>query len=260
MTAFLARRGLMSVLVLVGVLTVVFIVTRTFADPARLLTPIDATEAQYRAMRAALGLDDPLVVQYGRFMGQAVRGDLGDSYWQRAPVIDLVAQRLPATLAHALEQSQLDPGLLTLEITEGALMQNAAATVRTLTLLRELGVHLAVDDFGTGYSSLAYLQQFPVHALKVDRSFVEQLDKRKPEAEASAAIIRAIVNLAVGLDLQTVAEGIETPDQLAAVTDLGCDLGQGFFLGRPAPPDAIALAAPSGVVLPAAFTTVAAGL
>ena len=102
MTAFLARRGLMALLVLLGVLTVVFVVTRTFADPARLLLPMDATEAQYRAMRAALGLDDPLVVQYARFMGQVVRGDLGDSYWQRAPVIDLVAQRLPATLMLAL--------------------------------------------------------------------------------------------------------------------------------------------------------------
>ena len=184
----------------------------------------------------------------------------GVGVWINLSGRSLADQRLPATLAHALEQSQLDPGLLTLEITEGALMQNAAATVRTLTLLRELGVHLAVDDFGTGYSSLAYLQQFPVHALKVDRSFVAQLDRPTPEAEASAAIIRAIVNLAVGLDLQTVAEGIETPDQLAAVTDLGCDLGQGFILGRPAPPDAIALAAPSGVVLPAAFNNVAAGL
>ncbi|MDP8921814.1 MAG: ABC transporter permease [Chloroflexota bacterium] len=102
MTAFLARRSLMALLVLVGVLTLVFVITRMFADPARLILPIDATEEQYRTMRAALGLDDPLVVQYGRFMAQVARGDLGDSYWQRAPVIDLVLQRLPATAMLAL--------------------------------------------------------------------------------------------------------------------------------------------------------------
>lgn len=135
-------------------------------------------------------------------------------------------------------------------------MQNAAATVRTLAQLRDLGVRLAVDDFGTGFSSLAYPQQFPVHALKVDRSFVARLDQGD-EAEGSAAIIRAIASLAAGLDLLTVAEGIETPEQLAAATALGCDLGQGFFLGRPTDPQNIPLAVPDGVVLPSAFTAMA---
>ena len=112
-------------------------------------------------------------------------------------------------------------------------MRDAAATVRTLSSLRELGVRLAVDDFGTGYSSLAYLQRFPVHALKVDRSFVAGLERAA--SDESTAIVRAIVSLAQALELRTVAEGIETEGQLAAVTELGCDLGQGFLLGRPAP-------------------------
>ena len=165
----------------------------------------------------------------------------------------LADRGLRDTVVAALEASGLDAELLTLEMAEGALMQNAAATVRTLSALRDLGVRLAVDDFGTGYSSLAYLQRFPVHAMKVDRSFVAPLGGEGPETEASTAIVRAIVHLAQGLGLQTVAEGIETPEQLAAVTALGCDVGQGFFLGRPTTPDNIRLAAPDGVALPSAF-------
>lgn len=176
--------------------------------------------------------------------------------WVNLSGRSLADRRLVDTVGQALERAQLAPGLLTLEITEGTLMQNAAATVRTLAQLRDLGVRLAVDDFGTGFSSLAYLQQFPVHALKVDRSFVARLDQGD-EAEGSAAIIRAIASLAAGLDLLTVAEGIETPEQLAAATALGCDLGQGFFLGRPTDPQNIPLAVPDGVVLPSAFTAMA---
>ncbi len=145
----------------------------------------------------------------------------------------LADARLPEAVGTALAGSGLDPGLLTLEITEGALMSDAAATVSTLATLRGLGVQLAIDDFGTGYSSLAYLQRFPVQALKVDGVFVAGLDRAAHDE--SAAIVRAIVSLSTALDLRTVAEGIETASQHAAVTGLGCGLGQGFFLGRPAP-------------------------
>jgi len=151
---------------------------------------------------------------------------------------------LPGRVADALDRSQLDPGSLTLEITEGALMRDAAATVGTLTTLCELGVQLAIDDFGTGYSSLAYLQRFPVHALKVDMSFVAQLDAVADQARGNAAIVSAIVGVGVALDLRIIAEGIETSGQLAAVTDLGCHVGQGFFLGRPAAREDIVLAVP----------------
>ena len=161
----------------------------------------------------------------GRRAGQPV------GMWVNLSGRSLAHGHLPEAVAGALAESGLDPGLLTLEITEGALMRDAASTVQTLTTLRELGVQLAVDDFGTGYSSLAYLQRFPVHALKVDRSFVAGLDL--PGGGDSAAIVRAVAGLATALDLRTVAEGIETSSQLAAVRALGCDLGQGFLLGRP---------------------------
>lgn len=128
-------------------------------------------------------------------------------------------------------------------------MQDAASTVRALVRLRELGVELTIDDFGTGYSSLAYLQQFPVTSLKIDRSFIGRLDQAEREARESAAIVQAIVSLAASLGRRTVAEGIETPEQLTAVTALGCDLGQGYYLGRPVPSDVIPFALKNGVVL-----------
>jgi peptide/nickel transport system permease protein len=102
MGAFIARRGLMAALVLLGVVVLVFVITRTFADPARLMLPIDAKEEDYRQLRAQLHLDEPIPVQFGRFLMGVVRGDLGSSYWQRLPVVELVAQRLPATLMLAL--------------------------------------------------------------------------------------------------------------------------------------------------------------
>jgi diguanylate cyclase (GGDEF)-like protein/PAS domain S-box-containing protein len=169
--------------------------------------------------------------------------------WVNLSSSSLADRRLPHTVTHALEESGLEPPLLTLEITEGGLMQDAADTIRALTTLRGLGVRLAVDDFGTGYSSLSYLQRFPVHSLKVDRSFVECLDQEPEVAMDSAALIAAIVNLASALGMQTVAEGIETPEQLTAVTALGCDVGQGYFLGRPTRQENIPRAMRSGVML-----------
>jgi peptide/nickel transport system permease protein len=102
MGAFIARRGLMAALVLLGVVALVFVITRTFADPARLMLPIDAKEEDYRQLRRQLHLDEPIPVQFGRFLSGVARGDLGDSFWQRLPVVELVAQRLPATLMLAL--------------------------------------------------------------------------------------------------------------------------------------------------------------
>ena len=102
MGAFIARRGLMAALVLLGVVALVFVITRTFADPARLMLPIDASEADYRQLRAQFHLDEPIPLQFGRFLAGVARGDLGHSYWQRMPVVELVVQRLPATLMLAL--------------------------------------------------------------------------------------------------------------------------------------------------------------
>jgi peptide/nickel transport system permease protein len=99
---FITRRALVAALVLIGVVTLVFVITRTFSDPARLMVPIDATEADYQRVRAVLHLDQPIPFQYARFVGNVLHGSFGESYWQRAPALELVLQRIPATLQLAV--------------------------------------------------------------------------------------------------------------------------------------------------------------
>jgi diguanylate cyclase len=129
----------------------------------------------------------------------------------------------------ALTESGLPADCLVLEITEGTLMHDPAETEVLLTQLRELGVSISVDDFGTGYSSLAYLKRFPLSSLKIDRSFVHELDRDANDL----AIVSAILGLAKELALKVVAEGVETEDQLAILAGKGCDMIQGYLLGRP---------------------------
>jgi diguanylate cyclase (GGDEF)-like protein/PAS domain S-box-containing protein len=134
----------------------------------------------------------------------------------------------------ALMTADLDPQSLVLEITETAVMADLDAAVTILTQLRQLGVRMALDDFGTGYSSLSYLQRLPVDILKIDRSFVSVAGS----AEESA-LARTIVKLGQTLGLETVAEGIETAEQLATLRELGCQLGQGYYFAKPLDPDAV---------------------
>ena len=129
----------------------------------------------------------------------------------------------------ALAHSGLEPDALTLEITETALMRNAEETARRLAAIKELGVRIAIDDFGTGYSSLAHLQQFPVDALKIDRSFISGL-RDNPEGET---LIHTLVQLGKALSIETLAEGIEEPRELSLLQDEHCDSGQGFLFARP---------------------------
>ncbi len=138
--------------------------------------------------------------------------------------IDLVPQ-----LSQVLERTTLNPGGITLEITESVVMDEAEKTVDTLRNLKALGVSLAIDDFGTGYSSLSYLRRFPVDTLKIDRSFIHNLGAQSEETE----IVRAILSLARTLRLKVVAEGVETEEQLAQLQALGCDLVQGYLFSRP---------------------------
>jgi diguanylate cyclase (GGDEF)-like protein/PAS domain S-box-containing protein len=128
----------------------------------------------------------------------------------------------------ALQDSGIEPRMLVLEITETVLMADYELASRRLQQLKQLGVRIAMDDFGTGYSSLSYLSRFPVDILKMDRSFLAS--NASPQAEGLAA---AIVALGESLKLEVVAEGIELSGQYQALRDLGCDLGQGFFIARP---------------------------
>jgi diguanylate cyclase (GGDEF)-like protein len=129
----------------------------------------------------------------------------------------------------ALSDSGLDPGALTLEITETTLMREAQDTVRRLTQIKALGVRVAIDDFGTGYSSLAHLRQFPVDALKIDRSFITGL-AHNLEGES---LIHTLVQLGKALSIETIAEGIERPNELSLLREEDCDGGQGFLFARP---------------------------
>ncbi len=129
----------------------------------------------------------------------------------------------------ALGESGLEPGALTLEITETTIMRDAEQTVRRLAAIKELGVRIAIDDFGTGYSSLSHLQQFPVDALKIDRSFIARLTQ-SPEGET---LIRTLVQLGKAMSIETLAEGIERHHELSLLQDEQCDSGQGFLFARP---------------------------
>jgi len=144
-------------------------------------------------------------------------------------------ENLAQIVLAVLQDTGLDPSLLELELTEGTLMDNALATLATLEQLRGIGVFLSIDDFGTGYSSMSYLKRFDVRALKIDKSFISGL----PQDSENAAITRAIIAMAHGLKMIVVAEGVETREQLDLLKQYGCDMAQGYFLGRPAPQDAI---------------------
>jgi diguanylate cyclase (GGDEF)-like protein/PAS domain S-box-containing protein len=136
---------------------------------------------------------------------------------------------LPWAIQEAIGQAGAVPAWLSLEVTEGLLMENTGATLERLHAIRSLGISIAIDDFGTGYSSLAYLQQFPMSHIKIDRSFVTPLEDLSREP----GVVRAVVEIGRALGMSTVAEGIETPTQLERLRALGCELGQGFLLGRP---------------------------
>ena len=133
------------------------------------------------------------------------------------------------TLQRCLQEYAIDPQQLELEITESSLMQNEAHSIEVLCQMKELGVRVALDDFGTGYSSLAYLRRFPIDTLKIDRSFIRDLEQ-DPE---SVLVLESIIGLAQNLKLEIVAEGIETEQQLNILRDRGCQFIQGFYFAKP---------------------------
>jgi diguanylate cyclase (GGDEF)-like protein len=138
-----------------------------------------------------------------------------------------------ARLVRLLERTRLPPWRLIVEVTEGSLLDNPEQVRAMLERLRAIGVGAALDDFGTGYSSLSYLHSLPLRMLKIDRAFVHALGE--DEHTTATTVVAAILALARALNIQVIAEGIETPVQRKALLDMGCELGQGYLLGRPAP-------------------------
>jgi EAL domain-containing protein (putative c-di-GMP-specific phosphodiesterase class I) len=135
----------------------------------------------------------------------------------------------------ALDHSGLDPRLLTLEITETALMSDPATSAIRLRALKALGVRISIDDFGTGYSSLTYLRQFRADAVKIDRSFIAAM----VDSPESGVIVRTLIQLGKELGIETLAEGIEERTQLEHLQKQDCDSGQGFIVSRPLTPEAL---------------------
>jgi diguanylate cyclase (GGDEF)-like protein len=189
------------------------------AEESGLIVPIGRWVLQEACMQAALWYGD------GHRIGMAVN----------VSGRQLDDDELIEDVRRAMAVSGLDPTTLTLEITETTLMRDAEATAKRLRSLKQLGVRIAIDDFGTGYSSLAYLRQFPVDALKIDRSFISGIAGSK----GSAALIHTLVQLGKTLDIETLAEGIEEQSQLETLQREHCDHGQGFLFSRPLDVEAV---------------------
>lgn len=164
--------------------------------------------------------------------------DLGHSTWTvsvNLSALQFAHPQLVPVVRDTLQRHNLPAESLILEITETIAMRDAEVSLGVLRQLRDLGVSISIDDFGTGYSSLLYLKRLPATELKIDRGFVMQLERDNEDA----AIVSAIIALGQKLKLRVVAEGVETADQQAFLTDLGCDSLQGYFLGRPVSADVL---------------------
>lgn len=164
------------------------------------------------------------------------------AYWQRSGLgvsqvaVNVSAQQIAEgdfvqDIQRSLDEHQIEAKWLELELTESSLMFNTPETIASLLALRDLGLKISIDDFGTGYSSLAYLSRFPIDKLKIDIAFIREV----PHNAQDAAITRTIIELAHSLNLQVIAEGVENCEQLAFLTENGCDQVQGYLLSRPLP-------------------------
>jgi EAL domain-containing protein (putative c-di-GMP-specific phosphodiesterase class I) len=142
---------------------------------------------------------------------------------------------LVETVRQVLDETGIEPRTLKLEVSERVIMEDAPSAIATLRALRELGITLAIDDFGIGYSSLTDLKQFEVDLLKIDRMFVDGISQDMDDT----SIVTAIIAIGKSLGIRTVAEGVETPAQLAFLTTRGCDSGQGHLFSPPLPPEEI---------------------
>ncbi|MCP4699564.1 MAG: EAL domain-containing protein [Gammaproteobacteria bacterium] len=153
--------------------------------------------------------------------------NLSPKQFQQADLLDMIRQ--------TLQETGFPPHLLDIELTESAVMKDAAKAVKVMEGIVKTGVNISIDDFGTGYSSLSYLKRFPINKLKIDRSFICELEHNQHDQ----VITSTIVNMAKSLGIKVVAEGVEKPDQQAFLRTLNCDFGQGYLFGKPALPDDI---------------------
>jgi diguanylate cyclase (GGDEF)-like protein/PAS domain S-box-containing protein len=186
----------------------------------------------------SLAEESGLIIPIGLWVLESACQNIAD--WQRQgfPLISLAVNvsakqfqtdDFAATVEHAIIQNGLDPELLELELTESLLMDTEKSSIKTMNVLKKMGVSLSIDDFGTGYSSLKYLSNFPIDYLKIDRSFVMGLE----DGGKNVAIIRAIIAMAKGLNLKVIAEGVENNEQATALQQFGCQIGQGYYFSRP---------------------------
>ena len=144
---------------------------------------------------------------------------------------DLIDQTLPDKLQALFDQHQVSADSIAIEITESSIMDDPVRAESTLLKLSQMGIKMAIDDFGTGYSSLAYLKRLPVQELKIDKSFVLNMEKN----ENDATIVKSTIDLGHNLNLKVVAEGIETLEAWQLLEKMGCDYGQGYYMGKPMP-------------------------
>ena len=181
-----------------------------------------------------------LITQVGNWVINRVCKQIAD--WQRTgeggiqvavnvSFQQIIKGDLIAIIQQALIEHQIDAHWLEIELTESSLMENTSHTIASLQTLKELGVKVSIDDFGTGYSSLAYLRRFPIDKLKIDIAFIREVTTNPQDA----AIAKTIIELAHSLNLQVIAEGVETPDQLDFLTKNGCDQVQGYLFSKPLP-------------------------
>jgi diguanylate cyclase (GGDEF)-like protein/PAS domain S-box-containing protein len=181
-----------------------------------------------------------LITEVGSWVIRRVCRQMAE--WQRAGqgplqvAVNVSGQQvIEGDLIDGIRQSlidhQLDPQWLEIELTESSLMENTSHTIASLQTLQALGIKVSIDDFGTGYSSLAYLRRFPIDKLKIDIAFIREVTSNPQDA----AIARTIIELAHSLNLQVIAEGVETPEQLAFLKENGCDQVQGYLFSRPLP-------------------------
>ena len=187
-----------------------------------------------------------LILPLGRWIAQTAC--VQNSAWQKGGLptmrvaINISARQMADKglvdfIAETVRKTGLDPSCLELEITESAVMSNQDYAEKVLNRFKELGFHLTMDDFGTGYSSLAYLKRFPFDSVKIDQSFVRGI----PDNSDDVAIVEAIIAMAHSLQLEVVAEGVETQEQLDMLRKLGCDVIQGYFFSKPIPANEVVM-------------------